>query len=118
MPAVVVPAPLGDTTLSVSTPTQPTGPTPCPTSSTVKTPAATIPTWPSPSLPLGLPMLSVHTGATPASAMDMTSPMTLSTLEPGTLTPIIHYTTMWESSHGQSAAVHGETACQSRPFWR
>ena len=120
--AVALPAPLGDSTLSTPTPTQPAGPSPRPASSTKKTPAATPSTQPASSLPPGSPMSSIHIGATPASAMDTTSPMTLSTLAPGTDSPIISYPTEWETAHVQFASTTlsrpTETARRSQPYRR
>ena len=97
MLAVAAPVSLRNTALSVPTPTQSAAPTPCPVSSNQKTLTATPITWPALSLPLGLLMSSIHMGATPASAIDMTSPMTLSILEPGASTPITCYATTWET---------------------
>ena len=119
--AVAVPTPLGHTTSSASTSTQLAAPTPCPVSSRQKTSTATLTNGLASSLPLGLPMSSIHMGATLASVMDMTSPMTLSTPVPGTESPITSYPMEWETAHVCLATVHGwplKTACQSRPFRR
>ncbi|KAG5329695.1 hypothetical protein C0989_009364 [Termitomyces sp. Mn162] len=89
--AVAVLASSGSTTLSTVTSTRPG----VPSSSTLAVASQTATMAPTPSiqqplsLPPGLPMLSIHKGATPASPMDTTSPMTLSTPAPEVSAPII-----------------------------
>ena len=116
MLAVAALALLRETASSTPTLTESAAPTSCPASSHQKILTAIPATWPAPSLSLGLPMLSIHMGATLASAMDTTSPMTLSTPAPGAKSPFINYSTEWEIAHVHLTAMYGrplETARQS-----
>ncbi|KAG5716867.1 hypothetical protein E4T56_gene3383 [Termitomyces sp. T112] len=78
-PAVAALAPFGSimsSTLTSTMPGAPSSSTPAVASQTT-TMALTPSIQQPPSLPLGSPMLSIHEGATPASLMDTTFPITL-----------------------------------------
>ncbi|KAG5352870.1 hypothetical protein C0989_012400 [Termitomyces sp. Mn162] len=106
--AVAALAPSGSTVLCTPTsirPGVPSSSTPVVASQTA-TMAPTPSTQQPLSLPLGLPMLSIHKGATPASLIDTTSPMTLSTLVPEVLAPIIQYAFRHYSRGAEPAIAH------------
>ncbi|KAG5734855.1 hypothetical protein E4T56_gene609 [Termitomyces sp. T112] len=107
-------APLGSTALFTPTSTKPEAPSSSTlaAASNTATMAPTPSTWQASSLPLGSLMLSIHKEAIPASPMDTSSLITLSTSAPEASAPIIQYI-FGHYSRGAEPAV----ACCSWLYW-